>query len=301
MIRIVSQHRQHSYWACVVARNAESHLRTTLDSLLNQDLGPEQVIIVNDGSTDETGEILANYADRHPDSIQVMNLPDRGYDIRRVPRNINLAWNKAQNKRLRTKYFMISGDDCRYPKDYAQSTISRMNNDPHIAVASGFPRSGRAVSTEHSPSGSGRMIRCSFWKAIGEEYPVKAGWETWLLYKALEKRLEVKLFDDLIYEHLRPRGTVHQFGYWGAAMHALGYHPLYALGRIAKNFVTRKTTLKGLVNMLEGYLLAFLGSSDPFISRFEQPLRIFVRTQQRHRIARIGSLLTAIRTSGKGK
>jgi len=269
-------------------------LRTTLDSLLNQNLGPEQVIIVNDGSTDKTGEILANYADRHPDSVEVMSLPDRGYDIRRVPRNINLAWNRAQAKWLKTEYFMISGDDCCYPDDYARSAVSRMNSDRHIVVASGRPRSGRVASTEHSPSGSGRMIRCSFWKTMGGGYPVKAGWETWLLYKALEKGLEVKLYDDLTYEHLRPRGSVHQFSYWGAAMYALGYHPLYALGRIAKNFVTRKMALEGLVNMFEGYLSAFLGSSDPFVSTFEEPLRKFVREQQRHGIASVSSLLTAI-------
>jgi len=189
---------------------------------------------------------------------------------------------------------MISGDDCQYPKHYARSVISQMKHDHSIVVASGFPRSGRTLSTEHSPSGSGRMIRCSFWRGVGEKYPVKAGWETWLLCKALQKGFEVKLLDDLVFEHLRPRGTMHQFGYWGAAMYTLGYHPLYAVGRTAKNFVTQRTTLKGLVKMLHGYFLALLGSSDPFISRFEQPLRDFVRTQQVHRIAHISSLLAAI-------
>ena len=84
---------------------------------------------------------------------------------------------------------------------------------------------------------------------------------------------------------------MHQFTYWGSAMYGLGYHPLYALGRLAKNLVKMKITYAGGVNMLGGYLLAFLGSSDPFISSFEQPLRDFVHAQQASRIASTASTL----------
>jgi hypothetical protein len=135
------------------------------------------------------------------------------------------------------------------------------------------------------------MIRCSFWQAVGGKYPIRAGWEAWLLYKAMEKGFKVRLFDDLIFENLRPRGAVHGFRYWGAAMYALGYHPLYVLGRVAMNLLKRRVTLTGSVNMFRGYLLAFLGSSDPFISIFEQSLRSFVRAHQARRIASIVTTL----------
>jgi hypothetical protein len=52
-------------------------------------------------------------------------------------------------------------------------------------------------------------------------------------------------------------------------MRALGYHPLYAFGRITKNLIARKVPLKGSLNMLQGYLLGFVDSSDPFVSPFE--------------------------------
>ena len=120
---------------------------------------------------------------------------------------------------------------------------------------------------------------------MGELYPVKAGWETWLLYAASEKGLKVDLFDDIFFEHLRPRGAKHQFVYWGAAMQTLGYHPLYVVVRIAKNALVRSVGLKGSMNMFRGYLQARLGSDDSFISPFEQPLRQFVNRKQTHRIA----------------
>jgi hypothetical protein len=90
-----------------------------------------------------------------------------------------------------------------------------------------------------------------------------------------------------VFEHFRPRGAKHQFIYWGAAMQTLGYHPLYAIGRIAKNALTTTVGLKGSINMLRGYLQALLGSDDPFVSPFESELRQFVCREQAQSIARV--------------
>ena len=284
-----------SYWICVLARNASAHLQSTINSLLEQTLQPLRIVVVDDGSTDSTSIILKNYKEQWPDVVKVLSLSDKGYDIRRVPRNINLAWRFAADIGIATEYFMISGDDCSYPKDYARTLISRMMSQRGVVVSSGRPRSGGNVSEEHSPSGSGRMIKCSFWKAAGGRYPVRAGWETWLLYKAQEEGFQVRLSNDLIFDHLRPRGTVHQFTYWGASMHVLGYNPLYALGRIAKNLIKRQVPIKGSLNMLRGYVQGSLGSSDPYLSPLESSFRRFVSTQQSGRIRSLAAAIVRTR------
>jgi len=110
---------------------------------------------------------------------------------------------------------------------------------------------------------------------------------THVLYRALEKVFQVKLFRDLTFHHARPRGAKHQFEYWGAVMHSLGYHPLYVVGRVPKNMVGRYLAIKGSLNMLRGYLRACLGSADLFISSFEPSLRKFVLTEQSRRIAKV--------------
>lgn len=276
-----------SYWVVVVAKNAAKHLRSTLDSLLSQTLTPERVIVVDDGSTDATPEILARCRRGHAKVVSYITLPDKGYDIRRVPRNINSAWKKAETIGLRTNYFMISGDDCTYQLHYAETLVSRMDSLPSLVVTSGQHSSAGNPLEEHVPSGSGRIVRCSFWREIGGGYPVRAGWESWLLHRALEKGLDVRLYSEVSFEHVRPRGARHQFLYWGAAMYTLGYHPLYAMGRIAKNALLRTIPIKGSMNMLRGYLQARLGSSDVFISPFESPLRNFVRREQLQQIRRI--------------
>lgn len=186
---------------------------------------------------------------------------------------------------------MISGDDCVYPSDYASTLIARMDFDRRIVVTSGSPSSNRGLARERTPSGSGRMISSKFWLEIGEMNPVKAGWEAWLLYQADMRGKKVSLFNDLAYTHVQPRGTKHQFVYWGAAMQTLGYNPLYALGRIAWNAVTPTLDPRRAVNMLRGYVQAKLGSNDSFIAPFEPSLRAFVTHQQTLRIIRIVSSL----------
>ena len=273
-----------SYWVAVVTRNGSRHLTRTLDSLVNQTAAPRLVTVVDDGSTDDTQTLLRRY-ERLSENLTIITKPDLGYDIRRVPANINLAWKR--NADLATAYFMISGDDCVYPPAYAGSLLARMNSMARIVVASGQPSTGGSHSQEHSPSGSGRMVRCSFWREVGGGYPLKAGWETWLLYKAAERGFEVRLFDDLTYEHARPRGAEHQFVYWGAAMGALGYHPLYAIGRITINAVRPSFAPRRAVSMLRGYLQSHLGSSDTFISSYDHSLQSFVRRKQSQRITQV--------------
>lgn len=280
-----------SYWVVVVTRNGADHLPRTLDSLLSQKEASKHVTIVDDGSTDDTPNILQKYLEPN-DNMEVLTKPDRGYDIRRVPSNINEAWAKSAD--LTTEYFMISGDDCTYPRDYAASLLARMDADSRLAVASGRPSTGNH-SQERSPSGSGRMVRCSFWRQVGGAYPLRAGWETWLLYKAAEKGLGVQLFDDLMYEHARPRGAGHQFVYWGAAMSTLGYHPLYAMGRIAINALKPSFAPERAMNMLRGYVEAELGSEDTFLLPYESSLRSFVNQKQCQRIVKVLSSILRVR------
>ena len=52
-------------------------MRQTLDSVIAQSVRPAKWVIVNDGSTDETPEILAEYASRH-EWIQIVTRTDRG-------------------------------------------------------------------------------------------------------------------------------------------------------------------------------------------------------------------------------
>jgi len=66
--------------------NGEKYLRESIDSILNQTFKDFEFLIINDGSTDKTAEILKSYSDPR---IEIMN----------NPKNIGLA--KSLNKGLK--------------------------------------------------------------------------------------------------------------------------------------------------------------------------------------------------------
>lgn len=63
----------------IAAYNVSEFLRGTLDSLVGPNLGSLDVIVVNDGSTDDTSLIAHEYSDRYPDSIRVIDKENGGY------------------------------------------------------------------------------------------------------------------------------------------------------------------------------------------------------------------------------
>ncbi len=60
------------------ARNEEENIEATIRSVVGQSILPSEWIIVNDGSTDQTGAIIRRYAIEYP-WIRLVDLPDRGF------------------------------------------------------------------------------------------------------------------------------------------------------------------------------------------------------------------------------
>ena len=57
---------------------AEAFLNACVDSLLAQTLGDMEIILVNDGSPDRSGEIMADYAARFPERVRTLTLENGG-------------------------------------------------------------------------------------------------------------------------------------------------------------------------------------------------------------------------------
>ena len=55
----------------------EDYLRISIDSILNQSFKDFEIILVDDGSTDSTGEICDSYAEQYP-NIQVIHKENGG-------------------------------------------------------------------------------------------------------------------------------------------------------------------------------------------------------------------------------
>ena len=60
----------------VPSYNSENFISETLDCLLSQSLKDIQIIVVNDGSTDNTGKIIEAYAQKHANILPALSKLD---------------------------------------------------------------------------------------------------------------------------------------------------------------------------------------------------------------------------------
>lgn len=68
--------------------NGEHDLARCLDSLVNQTLESMEIIVVDDGSTDGTPDVIRRYTDRHPDRIRAFRKENGGQGS---ARNLGMA------------------------------------------------------------------------------------------------------------------------------------------------------------------------------------------------------------------
>ena len=232
------------YAVVIPARNEEKHIDKTLSALRKQTIPPSQIIVVDDGSKDRTGQIASKYAD------VVIRLPDRGYSVLGKPELAEVVNEGLRRVEKDVDYVLICGADHVLPRDYFEVIISRMKSNPKIVVASGRIRGEPYF--EFGPRGGGRVVDADFWREVsGLQYPVEWGWESWLFYKAMQLGYEVRCFRDVVTEVQRPT-TLGKAMLGGKAMYALGYDWKYALGRCVLTFFKSPKAGRG---MFWGWLL----------------------------------------------
>lgn len=278
-----------TYFAIVTCRNSEDDIHAALTSLRRQILAPQYVIVVDDGSTDKTSEILTQ-TKQNWQSLHVITHNDLGYDIGRVVKNWNEAIAYSRNKKLtRATYHMIATDDTTYPPEYARDLVDFMDANSSIAVASG----NYTKYVPEKPHGAGRFVRNSFFEQTqwGGLYPELMGYESAILYESERMGYRYATLTEARFSHSRPLGKHHKFYEFGASMKTLGYHPIFVWGRFAKYLVTGEVTGRiGAFNMLY-YYLSYKPKIVGYDGLYDDQLRRFVREIQKRR------MLTAI--SGK--
>src|SRR6516164_2231771 len=128
-------------------RDEARYMCETLDSVISQSVRPAKWIIVDDGSTDSTPQILTEYRARHP-WIEVVIRSNRGR--RSVGPGVIEAFYAGYNAINPDDYgYLCKLDlDLRLPRRYFEILMNRMTADPRIATCSGkayISENGRLV------------------------------------------------------------------------------------------------------------------------------------------------------------
>lgn len=261
----------------------------TLESMVSQTLRPDLWVIVDDGSTDQTPKILAEYSADH-DFIKIIPRPDRGH--RSVGPGVIEAFYAG--------YRAVQSDDFDYickldldldlPPRYFEILLQRLEENPRLGTCSGKPyfldkKTGKLISEKCGDENSvgmtklfrkrcfdqiGGFVQQVMWDAIDGHRCRMLGW------------IAVSWDEpDLRFIHLRPMGSSQQSIFTGRMRHGFGqYFMGTGFGYMTASALYRMTRppyLIGGLGMWWGYVKSMLTRQN----RLEDPVfREFLRRYQ---------------------
>ncbi|MGA8088006.1 MAG: glycosyltransferase family 2 protein [Terracidiphilus sp.] len=238
------------------ARNEARFIELTLRSVVTQTVLPLRWVIVSDGSTDGTDEVVSRYAAEHP-WIELVRMPER------VERNFAgkvLAFNAGYARVKDLGYEVIASldADISFDPDYFEFLLRKLLENPALGVVgtpfqelSGQVYDYRFVSIEHV-SGACQVFRRECFDAIGGYKPMKGGSiDHVAVISARMRGWQTRSFTEKVCTHHREMGTAQQgilksrFKY-GLKDHRIGNHPLWEIFRVVYQMTQTPRLIGGL-------------------------------------------------------
>jgi len=289
-----------AYVLITPARNEAVFIELTLKSVVSQTVRPLRWVIVSDGSTDGTDEIVNRYAADHP-WIELLRMPERRE--RHFAGKVH-AFNAGYARVKDLNYDAIGSMDAdiSFDQDYFCFLLGKLSEDPALGlVGTPFKDTSmydyRFVSLEHV-SGACQFFRRDCFKDIGGYVPVKGGGVDHIaVISARMKGWKTRTFTDKICLHHRKigsaeRGALRATFRVGTLDYALGGHPVWELFRTAYQ-MTKKPYVIGGLTLLTGYVFALIRRDERPVSN---ELVAFRRREQMHRLKKF---LAGIWVSGQ--
>lgn len=275
------------------ARNEEANIEKALSSVVSQTLLPKKWVIVSDGSTDGTDDIVKNYL-RVYSWIELVRRPE--HRDRQFAAKVNCF--KAGYEKIKELEFDIIGNldaDLSFEPDLFEFFMKKFESLPELGVSGPpFVEDGthydyRFTNIEHV-SGACQLFRRKCFEEIGGYVPIKGGGIDWVaVTTARMKGWKTHTYTEKVVWHHRKIGTGNnnKLAAWfkyGQKDYFLGGHPLWEVFRIFYQ-MTNSPYVIGGISLLAGYSWAFL-------RRIERPISPelihFIRAEQ---MARLKSFL----------
>lgn len=290
-----------TYVVITPVRNERERFGQTIASMVAQTVRPQLWIIVNDGSTDQTGD-LADQASREHSWIRVVHRSDRGarkqgggvidafYDGYNLL-NSQLSTLNSQPSTTQWDYLGKLDGDLSFQPDYFERCFERFARDDKLGIGGGrvFYRINGAL-VEDAPGdpafhvrGATKIYRRATWETIGGLLRAP-GWDTLDELKANMCGWRTYSFRELPVVQLKPTGSAD--GAWrnwfknGRANYITGYHPLFMLSKCLRR-LHRSPVGIGAAGLFCGFVTGYLKRvpqvPDPALVRY-------LRRQQLNRL-----------------
>jgi biofilm PGA synthesis N-glycosyltransferase PgaC len=286
-----------SYVLVTPSRNEEKYIEKTIQSMIQQTVLPLKWVIVNDGSTDQTGNIVRKYVPQYS-WMEMVELPvhrDRSFAGK------VFAFNAGFEKVKELPYEVVGNldSDLSFDPDYLEFLMGKFAEDPSLGVAGtifvedGYSSATDSFEGQNHVAGGCQLFRRQCFTEVGGYIPHRGGGIDWIaVTTARMKGWKTRSFRDKWFRHYRTLGTAERsflastFSY-GEKDYYLGGHPLWEMFRVAYR-ATKKPYLVGGMALCAGYLYAFL-------SRRKRPVsRELMRFHRQEQMAKLKMILRSL-------
>jgi biofilm PGA synthesis N-glycosyltransferase PgaC len=276
------------YVLVTAAYNEEAYIGRTIESIVGQTLLPQRWVIVSDGSTDRTDDIVQKHAAKYP-FIRFVRIQEK--HTRNFGAQV-MAINRGFEQLRDVDYDFIANvdSDLSFEPTYYSRLLQKFDEDPKLGLAGGFifeeDHDGifrsRLLNSEHSVGHAVQMLRRECYEAIGGWIAMPYGGQDWhALVTAQMLGWRIKAFPELPVFHHRPTGTgdrrVRNLFREGCMDYSVGSYPPFEIMKIVRRMRFKPYVVGSLIR-LSGFVWGYCRSEVRLVSpEFIQ----FLRGQQK--------------------
>ena len=275
-----------NYILITPARNEEDCVERPLRSVVAQTILPKKWVIVSDGSTDRTDDIVREYTAKYS-FIELVRAGEQG--VRNFGSKV-AAFNAGYARVAGMEYEFIGNldADVSFAPEYFETLLSRFSDNQSLGLGGGIimEKVGdrfvpQTIST-NSVAGAVQLFRRRCFEDFGGYIPLKAGGiDSAAEIMARMHGWNVQTFADLEVLHHR-RVSIGKGKMWtthfqkGKNDYQLGYHPLFEAMRCSYRMADKPYLIGGLTTFT-GYAWAWMRGY-----KFQLPGDVvqFLRTEQ---------------------
>ncbi|MPY91440.1 MAG: glycosyltransferase [Luteitalea sp.] len=279
-----------SYIVITPVRDEAAYIGRTIESMARQTVRPRRWIVVDDGSSDESPQLVEAAAARLP-WIDVIRRKDRG--ARQSGAGVVEAFNAglAAIRDLPWDYLVKLDGDLSFDESYFERCLEKFAVDANLGIGGGVvcvidqgrPRVESVGDPCFHVRGATKIYRRSCWEDIGPLVQAP-GWDTIDEVRANLKGWTTRTFGDIQLIQHKPTGTAD--GIWrnwyknGLANYITGYDPLFMVAKCLKRAFSTSPRLAA-VALAAGFCSGYLKRRPQVL---DSQAIAYLRRQQRRRL-----------------
>jgi glycosyltransferase involved in cell wall biosynthesis len=286
-----------SYVLITPARNEEAFIDKTIESVVHQTCLPLRWVIVDDGSTDETANIVESYLGRY-EWISLLRRPPRK-ERNFAGKVISFNEGLEHVRNLEFSYVGNLDADISFGHDHFEFLVSKLEQDKTLGVVGtaytqeDWDSTKDSFEGQASVHGACQLFRNECYRDIGGYVANPSGGVDWIAVTTARMRgWKTRNYPERRFHHYRTMGTAQRtevgaaFDY-GAKDYFLGGSLIWELFRAAYR-TTKRPLLVGGIALFGGYCWSA-------VRRVERPVsRELMNFHRREQMKKLRSILSSL-------